>query len=276
MEVCTRPIRPRQGLDPLFETMQFSATTVTTWCDACHNAETGTVDAMTGWENWHANFVMMGATDSIAFWLCTSLVALHIGKESSEVVLCNLALRQAQETIPKHWRYSFLAMNFARRYLFLPGIPVAIVMVLLTNGADAMSICFNSVALVFLCEVDEVFYQLALPERVRLVTTRIRARVVLSSDEEDQLFKSRVILQVSVAMGIRIGMSVLAHGAATTDLFLYMICQWAIYLPAEVSLAVQLETRSRIIAKIAWEIILVPLMCGCWFMSFIIINNVLD
>ena len=35
------------------------------------------------------------------------------------------------------------------------------------KGGDALSVCFNTIALLFLCEVDNVTYAILLSERVR-------------------------------------------------------------------------------------------------------------
>ena len=207
-EICTAPLTSQMGTTTTSVPWRYPAIDVKNWCTACHDPETQSTDAMTGFGLWNDNFQMMGMTDSVALWLCMGLVALHMANEYTEIRLCKLAIERVGAKVPMHWSYSFKVINALRRHFFLPGVPTTITMLLLTNGADAMSICFNSVALIFLCDIDDIFYSLALPHQTRVATTRAaeQIRVTLSDDEEKSIFLSRLVLQVSIVVISRIGM----------------------------------------------------------------------
>ena len=51
--------------------------------------------------------------------------------------------------------------------MFLPGLLLDVPILVLFNGGDALSICFNTVAILFLAEVDNVCFSVMLPERTR-------------------------------------------------------------------------------------------------------------
>ena len=57
------------------------------------------------------------------------------------------------------------------------------------RGADALNISLNTVAILFICELDDILYQLGLPERfkTRVVT---EGRVTLNDEEATTLLVS--------------------------------------------------------------------------------------
>ena len=44
---------------------------------------------------------------------------------------------------------------------------LAIPLLVMYKGGDALSVCFNTVAMLFLCEIDNLLYAILLPERER-------------------------------------------------------------------------------------------------------------
>jgi len=59
------------------------------------------------------------------------------------------------------------------------------------QGADALSVCFNTVAVLFLCEIDTVIYA-GLPRRFKARMESV-GRVVLSDEEADGVVKSQAV-----------------------------------------------------------------------------------
>ena len=51
-----------------------------------------------------------------------------------------------------------------RRWCFCPVLCVLVIMVTAMRGGDSISVCLNTVAVLFLCEVDNLSYSLGLPE----------------------------------------------------------------------------------------------------------------
>jgi hypothetical protein len=46
-------------------------------------------------------------------------------------------------------------MNWVRRWMFIPVLIVSIPLLVLYKGGDALAICFNTVAILFICEVTK-------------------------------------------------------------------------------------------------------------------------
>ena len=67
----------------------------------------------------------------------------------------------------KGWRLALSFLLWMRRWVFLPSLVVDVPMIVLNKGGDALSVCLNTVAILFLCDIDNIFFDLVLGERVR-------------------------------------------------------------------------------------------------------------
>merc|ERR1712241_383568 len=63
---------------------------------------------------------------------------------------------------------SLRLMAWIRMYCLLPGVSCAVVCVALYQGTDSLSIFFNTLAVVFVLQVDDAICTSLLPEDVRL------------------------------------------------------------------------------------------------------------
>eukprot|EP01046_Picozoa_sp_COSAG06_P053457 COSAG06_NODE_9251_length_1946_cov_679.917848_2_plen_152_part_00 len=73
------------------------------------------------------------------------------------------------------------------------------------TAGDALSICFNTVAVLFLCEIDNMMFSIGLPERIR-ERLEVVARVELNEDETAVLAFSKpvhvIIIVISTATSV--------------------------------------------------------------------------
>ena len=67
-----------------------------------------------------------------------------------------------------------MLLGGARHWLFLGQLCAAIPTLVLWKGADALSICLNAVALLFLAEIDNALYHFGLSASVRVRVERAR------------------------------------------------------------------------------------------------------
>ena len=83
------------------------------------------------------------------------------------------------------------------------------------RGADALNISLNTVAILFICELDDILYQLGLPERLK---TRIDAegRVALNDEEASALFSMKAAHVVAVVVSVLALVSSLGTGQASS------------------------------------------------------------
>ena len=88
------------------------------------------------------------------------------------------------------------------------------------RGADALNISLNTVAILFICELDDILYQLGLPERLK---TRIDAegRVALNDEEAGALFSMKAAHVVAVVVSVLALVSSLGTGQLSTEWLLF-------------------------------------------------------
>ena len=54
-----------------------------------------------------------------------------------------------------------------RRWVILPSLNTISGFVVVYKGGDAVSVCFNTVAILFLCGIDNIAFEVGLSERLR-------------------------------------------------------------------------------------------------------------
>ena len=112
----------------------------------------------------------MVTQDWLALILASLVVAFAVFAEVRDCMLCEIALREISKRreVPRGWRYAIRGLNFARYFLLLPNIVMSVVQLVLTEGGNVKSVCLNTVAVLFLLEVDNLAFLHGLGERTRM------------------------------------------------------------------------------------------------------------
>ena len=71
-----------------------------------------------------------------------------------------MAIVRTGERLSKQWRWALFAGLELRRYCFIPIMIGVVGELVLIEGGDALSISFNTVAILFLAEVDNLSYSM--------------------------------------------------------------------------------------------------------------------
>jgi hypothetical protein len=132
----------------------------------------------------------MGPFDTIALLFCAVIAGFKVVGELQDLRLCNLAIsRIPNAALSKGWRVALALLGGLRRWVFLPCMVTDVALVVAARGADALNISLNTVAILFICELDDILDQLGLPERfkTRVVT---EGRVTLNDEEATTLLVS--------------------------------------------------------------------------------------
>ena len=69
------------------------------------------------------------------------------------------------------------------------------------KGGDALSVCFNTVAVLFLCEIDNLLYAILLPERER-ARVEVEGRVELGEAEAAALMRTKAVHMVVLVAAV--------------------------------------------------------------------------
>ena len=129
------------------------------------------------------------------------VIDLHSRGPVQDVEICTLAIRDAGDKIAQHKRYALMALNFVRRWTFLPGLVAVTPMLVVTKGGDSLSVCFNSVALLFICEMDNLAYEILFPGSMRAQVDE-EGRVQMEQVKDLQLMWSKAIHVMLVVLSI--------------------------------------------------------------------------
>ena len=191
------------------------------WCTVCWDDSTGTFDTKNGEGREKAFIDGMGPFDWCALWLAAALVALTVVGELKDLMLCKFAINHAVEAgndPGKGWRFAFGVHRWIRKWIFLPALIQCVPRLIGNKGGDALNVSLNTVsssasrgcvlaflftdaceqvAVLFLAEVDNAFYALALSERTK-VRVEEAGRVVLTEDERTSLQNTKTVFLVIV------------------------------------------------------------------------------
>ena len=112
----------------------------------------------------------MGAQDWVTLFLASLVVAFAAFAEIRDAILCEIALREIlkQREVPRGWRYAIRGLNFARYFLLLPSIIMSVVALVHNDGGAVKHVCLNTVAVLFLLEIDNMAFSHGLGERTRM------------------------------------------------------------------------------------------------------------
>ena len=145
----------------------------------------------------------MRSFDKTALLFATIFVALAIANELHDVQICALVRRQANADGRRcSWANAVLWLVEAlRRFVVLPYLSSCIQILTLGRGADALSICFNAVAVLFILEIDNQIYAHGMTESFR-EWCESHARPEMSDAEQRVIDWSRAAGILAVWLGV--------------------------------------------------------------------------
>ena len=190
-EVCTMPYTERVGLGGEGTELTFSNVTVASWCEACVRND-GTVDPLTAPSLIAANLAAMGTMDTVALVFAAFIVVFTVVGELKDIELCSMAVAHAGDRLSKGWRLALRFLLWMRRWCFLPFLVIDVPVLVMFKGGDALSVCLNTVAILFLCDIDNIVFALVLGERVR-ARVEDAGRVELEDAEATALARTKAV-----------------------------------------------------------------------------------
>ena len=186
---------------------------VASWCESCVHPIDGVVDGFTQPSLIVLNIGAMIPLDILALVFTVFFVACTVVGELKDIEMCRVAAVHNSEKLSQGWRFALLFVQCIRRWTFLPFLLFSVPLMLMYKGADTLSICFNTVAILFLCEVDNIAFTLGLSERVRARVVAV-GRVELSDNEAKSLVQTKTV-HVGLFMVFVPGSVWFAHYTAT-------------------------------------------------------------
>ena len=133
-----------------------------------------------------------------------------------DIELCAVAIRHACDSIPHAWRFAFALLGGLRRWMFLPALCSTVPVLVVHQGGDALSVCFNTVAVLFLCEIDNLAYAIGLGEKLR-ARVEVDGRVELGEVEADALALSKIVHVCVLGVVVPCGVFASVRGGALAN-----------------------------------------------------------
>jgi hypothetical protein len=95
----------------------------------------------------------MGILDWPTLTFASYIVALTVIGEMKDIELCGIAIERLGDQAGA-WRHAITVGNFLRRAAFLPLMLSTVSFLVGIRGGDSLSVCFNTVAILFMTEVQ--------------------------------------------------------------------------------------------------------------------------
>ena len=190
-------VDPEYGKQFYIEPNGLTSTDVASYCEACVRND-GTVHVPSSAAD---NLAAMGPADDITLVFATFIVAFTIVGELKDIKLCSMAVAHAGDKLSMGWRLALRFLLWMRRWVFLPVLVMNVPFLVLIKGGDALSVCLNAVAILFLCDIDNIAFRMALGERVR-ARVEDAGRVVLTDAEASALARTKAVHVVLLVLSV--------------------------------------------------------------------------
>jgi len=185
----------------------------------------------------------MGAQDWVTLFLASLVVAFAVFAEIRDAVLCEIALRAISQKreVPRGWRFAIGGLNFARYYIFLPNVVLSVVELVLNDGGNVKNVCLNTVAVLFLLEVDNMAFLHGLGERTRMEAEE-HAGARVTDDDLKTINAVKLVCVLTIPGVVLAGLLLGPHAWAK---YPEVLCIWISPLPFMVILFLQRVKASR-------------------------------
>jgi hypothetical protein len=147
-----------------------------------------------------SNMDSMALLDWTALVLCSYVVGLNVAGEIKDISLCEMSATARAMELSLPWQVALATLGRIRSQFFLAAVMGAVPGVVLTQGGSAMDVAFNSIAILFIMDVDNLSYQFLLGERAK---ERVDAmgHVNLNRDQARALSLTKVLCSVVAIVG---------------------------------------------------------------------------
>ena len=158
----------------------------------------------------------MGFADDLALAFAAMVTGLATVGEMKDIELCMIATTKAGDRLASTWRCGLHVVSFLRRRVFILNVLNSACILVLFHGSDALSVCMNTVAILFIFEVDNAMFTVGTAERVR---TRVETvgRVEIQEAEARKLARTKWIYTGMVTIAVLAGVQLAVPMSKLTD-----------------------------------------------------------
>ena len=134
------------------------------------------------------------STNAPEIFIYAQVVAFAVFAEIRDCMLCEIALREVSKRreVPRGWRYAINGLNYARYIFLLPNIIYSVMALVYEDGGRVKYVCLNTVAVLFLLEVDNLAFLHGLGERTRMEAEE-HAGARVAEDELQTINSAKIV-----------------------------------------------------------------------------------
>ena len=196
-EVCSN-ITARTGWSEAYGQggSPYTREAVEQWCEYCVHPIDGKVVEISTAKFAERNLGMMTRFDWLTLAFASTMVAFKLSGELTDIELCRLAVAHGRDGLSSGWRIALRLIAYLRRWYFLPTVLCCITVMVRFRGGDAMSVCLNAIGVIFLCDIDNILFNMALNDATKADIQRgLRAGKLgqVSDAESGVLYRSKLI-----------------------------------------------------------------------------------
>ena len=175
--------------------------------------------------------------DWVTLFLASLVVAFAVFAEIRDAILCEIALREISKRreVSRGWHFAIRGLNAARYYIFLPNVVSSVVMLVLNDGGNVKNVCLNTVAVLFLLEVDNMAFLHGLGERTRMEAEE-HAGARVTDDDLKTINAVKLVCVLTIPGVVLAGLLLGPHAWAK---YPEVLCIWIAPLPFMVILFLQ-------------------------------------
>jgi len=129
---------------------------------------------------------------------CSVMTACAVAFEGREILLVNLITERRQQYAPRIWSRLLPLISGLRLFFVLPFLVTTVEEVIQTLGVDSISVCFNTVALLFLLEMDNVIFKVVLDDSTKVYHSEIGTHSPTKEEAKEMDFQKKFLLYWSV------------------------------------------------------------------------------
>eukprot|EP01046_Picozoa_sp_COSAG06_P013604 COSAG06_NODE_827_length_12062_cov_46.356182_2_plen_446_part_00 len=137
----------------------YSYVQIREWCDFCVHEITFDVSPLSQYGLMKNNVGAMKLFDWIALAFSCFIVSFQVVGELKDIWLCDLAMQHAlakgkTDEISTCWKVGMWSIGMLRRWVFLTLLVITVPLLVVYKGGDALSVCFNTIAILFMTEIE--------------------------------------------------------------------------------------------------------------------------
>jgi len=256
-------VEARAKLKAYVPTPDFSCPAYDLLCRACYDSKTGAFHDETYLAMVEANIEAMTYKDWVTVVLTSGVIGLAVAMEIQEIILCELTrLQLSQEaqggrgdpSSSMVWICLERLNAYVRSFVLLPLVLACAIQLVVFRGGDALNVCWNALAIVFLLDCDNLLYESILDDRTRALV-HDEGWVEIDDTVAEFLAQTKFAHFLGVTIGIPacIAVTYSTHGLGefvqtiTNALCIYWLLPMIAILETQLKMRVKAEGRCHAI-----------------------------